>query len=215
MVFHASSECYSEVCKVIHAHRMLLRRFAMPILRKIADQIAGLGYLVVAPDYMNKDPFVDQGNVPITDWLKNHLPISAVPSTRTIVDVLKQKGISSVGAVGFCWGGKVVVELAKLDILKVAVMCHPSFVSVDDIKEVKIPIAILAAETDNITPPAMAAQFQEILGSKKDVKSFVKIYPGTFHGWVNRYDPSNPVQLGKAEEAHKKIFEWLQTYLHE
>ncbi|RWW00810.1 hypothetical protein GW17_00036195 [Ensete ventricosum] len=48
----------------------------------------------------------------------------------------------NVGACGFCWGGdstscisgKVVLELAKSCEIEAAVLCHPSFINVDDIK---------------------------------------------------------------------------------
>ncbi|MBA0841297.1 hypothetical protein Goarm_003793, partial [Gossypium armourianum] len=58
---------------------------------------------------------------------------------------------------------KVVVELAKVALIQAAVMLHPSFVTVDDIKSVKVPIAILGAEIDNLSPPELVKQFDEIL----------------------------------------------------
>ncbi|KAI5075336.1 hypothetical protein GOP47_0009412 [Adiantum capillus-veneris] len=188
--------------------------FESPLLRKLADKIASsLGYLVVVPDYFNKDPFSASARVPVEEWKKTHEPMDFVEGTISIVETLKNKGIFSTGAVGFCWGAKVVVELAKRDYLKVAVLCHPSFASVDDFKDVKTPIAILAAETDRFSPPDVVMQYQEILESRNEVQSFVKIYPGTSHGWVIRYNIDDAREVEKAEEAHDNIFEWLKMYL--
>ncbi|CAL5326447.1 unnamed protein product [Camellia sinensis] len=68
---------------------------------------------------------------------------------------------------GFCWGAKVVVERSKSDYLQAAVLLHPSLVTVDDIKELKVPIAILGAEIDKISPPELLKQFEEGLSSKR------------------------------------------------
>ncbi|MCO5582529.1 hypothetical protein L7F22_036427 [Adiantum nelumboides] len=188
--------------------------FESPLLRKLADKIASLlGYLVIVPDYFNKDPYNPGAGVSVADWKKNHEPVHCVEGTISIVESLKIKGISSVGAVGFCWGAKVVAELAKQDHLRAAIFCHPSFVSVEDIKDVRTPIAILAAETDRITPVDTIMQYKKALESKKEVQSFVKIYSGTSHGWVIRYNVDDAREVERAEEAHEKMFEWLQLYL--
>ncbi|XP_070011972.1 endo-1,3;1,4-beta-D-glucanase-like [Nicotiana tabacum] len=70
------------------------------------------------------------------------------------------------------------------DYIQAAVLLHPSLVTVDDIKEVKAPIAILAAEIDPISPPELIKQLEEILSSKPKVDSFVKIFAGVEHGWT-------------------------------
>ncbi|XP_028111252.1 carboxymethylenebutenolidase homolog [Camellia sinensis] len=97
------------------------------------------------------------------------------------------KGISAIGAAGFCWGAKVVVERSKSDYLQAAVLLHPSLVTVDDIKELKVPIAILGAEIDKISPPELLKQFEEGLSSKREINGYVKIFPGVAHGWTVRY----------------------------
>jgi len=42
--------------------------------------------------------------------------------------------VSAVGAAGYCWGGVVVVELAKAHEIQAAVILHPGPVTVEDIK---------------------------------------------------------------------------------
>ncbi|KAI5349849.1 hypothetical protein L3X38_002740 [Prunus dulcis] len=59
-----------------------------------------------------------------------------------------------------------VVELAKYDFIQAAVLCHPSFVTVDDIKAVKVPISVLGAEIDQLSPPEVVKQFEEVLSAK-------------------------------------------------
>ncbi|CAN6452816.1 unnamed protein product [Victoria cruziana] len=151
--------------------------FEAPNLRKLADKVAGTGFFVVVPDYFYGDPYVPEKCV-FTEWLKFHGPHKGIEYTKLLIADLRSKGISSIGIAGFCWGAKVVAELAKTDDIQAAVMLHPSLVTVDDIKEVKVPIAILAAETDHISPPELIKKFEQILSSKSEVIAYyLHTYP--------------------------------------
>jgi len=192
--------------------------FEAPNLRKLADKVAAAGYFVVVPDFFYGDPFVsgsaENPLVGFQDWIKSHGPAKGFDDSTKVIEVLKSRGISAIGAAGFCWGAKVVVELTKGEVLKAGVLLHPSFVTVDDIKVVKAPLAILGAEIDKSSPPELVEQFGAILSSKPEVDSFVKIYPGVAHGWTVRYDENDEVAVKNAEEAHVKMLEWLNKYLN-
>ncbi|KAF3782086.1 Endo-1-3-1-4-beta-D-glucanase [Nymphaea thermarum] len=181
--------------------------------RKLADKIAASGLFVVVPDYFYGDPYVPE-KCAIPEWLKIHGPDKGFEDTKPLIADLRSKGISAIGAAGFCWGAKVVAELAKTDEIQAAVMLHPSLVTVDDIKEVKVPIAILAAETDHISPPELIKQFEEILSSKNEVNSFVKIFLGVAHGWTVRYKTDDEAAVKRAEEAHTHMIEWFTKYVN-
>ncbi|WP_411024818.1 dienelactone hydrolase family protein, partial [Salmonella sp. s57610] len=122
---------------------------------------------------------------------------------KPVIAALKSKGVLKVGAAGFCWGAKVVVELAKHACIDTAVLLHPSFVTLNDIQEVKVPISILGAEIDKSSPPELLKQFDEALQGKNEVDGYVKIFPGVQHGWSVRYDNEDEVAVKSAEEAHK------------
>uniref|UniRef100_A0A7N0UNW2 Dienelactone hydrolase domain-containing protein n=1 Tax=Kalanchoe fedtschenkoi TaxID=63787 RepID=A0A7N0UNW2_KALFE len=132
---------------------------------------------------------------------------------KSVIEAIKAKGITAVGASGYCWGAKVVTELAKHGHIDAAVLCHPSFVTVDDIKAVKAPIAILGAEIDKMSPPELVKQFEEVLKSKPEVESFVKIFPGVAHGWTVRYNVEDEAAVKSAEEAHADTLEWFSKFI--
>ncbi|KAG0480422.1 hypothetical protein HPP92_010996 [Vanilla planifolia] len=186
--------------------------FEAPNLRKLADKIAAAGFYVVVPDFLNGDPF-DPEKVTISTWLVNHGTDKAFEDAKLIVAALKGKGFSAVGAAGACWGAKIVVELGKAEEIKAAVFFHPSFVTVDDIKANKAHLAVLGAEIDQVTPPEVVKQFEEILSSKSEIDSFVKIFPGVAHGWTVRYDPNDEAAVKKAEEAHQDLLHWFVKHL--
>ncbi|KAH9614680.1 hypothetical protein KSS87_014271 [Heliosperma pusillum] len=188
--------------------------YEAPNLRKLADKVANAGYYVVVPDYFHGDPYNPENTErPISVWIKDHGPEKGFEETKPVIEYLKQKGISKIGAAGFCWGAKVVVQLAQGDYIHAGVFLHPSFVTVDDVKEVKVPLAVLGAEIDQLSPPALVKQFEEALNAKPEVDGFVKIFPGVAHGWSVRYNPEDPSTLKSAEEAHQDMLAWFHKHI--
>ncbi|KAK9086663.1 hypothetical protein Syun_029057 [Stephania yunnanensis] len=56
---------------------------------------------------------------------------------------------------------KPVLQLATLDeVVKTGVILHPAMITVDDIKDVKVPIAALVAEFDDCCPPELLKQLK-------------------------------------------------------
>uniref|UniRef100_A0A6N2LVZ1 Dienelactone hydrolase domain-containing protein n=1 Tax=Salix viminalis TaxID=40686 RepID=A0A6N2LVZ1_SALVM len=130
--------------------------YEAPNLRKLADKIAVLIYAVV-PDFFYGDPFVpDNAEKPLQVWIKDHGMDKGYEDAKPVIEALNSKA-------------KVVVELGKSSaFIKAAVLCHPSFVTVDDIIELKVPISILGAEIDHLSPPALLKQFEDVLASKSE-----------------------------------------------
>ncbi|KAL6134192.1 hypothetical protein ACLB2K_066425 [Fragaria x ananassa] len=152
-------------------------------------RVAASRFCVVIPDFFHGDPFcVVINNRPLAVWLKDHGTDKGFEDAKSVIDTLIRIGFSAIGAAGFCWGAKVVTELAKSEFIQAAVLLHPSFTTVDDIEGVKSPIAILGAEIDNYSPPELVKKFEDILKAKPKVNSYVKIFPKVAHGWVVRYD---------------------------
>ncbi|KAK4361607.1 hypothetical protein RND71_020559 [Anisodus tanguticus] len=144
--------------------------YEAPNLRKLADKVAAAGYYVVVPDFLYGDPYNPENTEkPLSVWMQSHDKDKGFEDAKQVIAALKDKGISAIGAAGFCWGAKVVTDLAKSENIQAVVLLHPSLVKVDDIKEVKAPIAILAAEIDKICPPERIKQYEEILLSKPEV----------------------------------------------
>ncbi|OMO55079.1 Dienelactone hydrolase [Corchorus capsularis] len=187
--------------------------YEAPNLRKLADKAAAAGFYAVVPDFLYGDPYDEKSGRPLDDWTKDHEPDKAFDEAKPVIEALKSKGVSAIGAAGFCWGAKAVADLAKeTNYIQAAVMCHPNFVTVDDIEAVKVPIAILGGEIDPITPPELVKQFDEIL-SANQVDHFVKIFPNCGHGWTLRYDDDDPTAVACADEAHKDLLEWFAKYV--
>ncbi|KOM44361.1 hypothetical protein LR48_Vigan05g196600 [Vigna angularis] len=144
--------------------------FKAPLLRKIADKVADNGYYVLVPDFLHGDPY-DPKNVsrPTRVWLKDHEPGKSSEEAKSIIEALKRKNVSAVGVAGFCWGAKTVTNLAKTELIQASVLLHPSYIVVNDIRGVNVPIAILGAEHDSLSPPKLVKEFEEVLKAKPQV----------------------------------------------
>ncbi|KNA15116.1 hypothetical protein SOVF_101180 [Spinacia oleracea] len=190
--------------------------YEAPNLRKIADKVAGAGYLAVVPDFFHGEPYNPQNpERPKPVWLKDHGTDKGYEEAKPVIESLKRRGICKIGAAGFCWGGKVAVQLAQGDqYVQATVLLHPSNITVDDIKGVKVPIAILEAELDHAASPALMKQFKEALNAKPQVDGYVKIFPGVAHGWTLRYNPEDKAAVKSAEEAHQDMLTWFQKYIN-
>ncbi|CAN6543035.1 unnamed protein product [Malus baccata var. baccata] len=187
--------------------------YRVPNLRKLAENIAAAGFFVLVPDFFYGDPFVYDNKRPLAVWLQDHGTDKGFEDAKSIINALKGKGVSAIGAAGFCWGAKVVTELAKSDFIQAAVLLHPSFVALDDIQEVKVPIAIQGAEIDDYSPPELVKQFEQILAAKPEVDSFVKIFPKAEHGWTVRYNVEDEEAVKRAEEAHRNTLAWFVKHV--
>lgn len=122
--------------------------------------------------------------------------------------------IQRVGAVGYCFGGKYVVRhlvpgKGKID---VGYTAHPSQILPEELKEIKGPLAISAAETDAIFPPEKRHETEAIL---KDLclPYQINLYSGVAHGFAVRGDPTNRVVQYAKENAFFQAVQWFKEYL--
>ncbi|CAJ1941216.1 unnamed protein product [Sphenostylis stenocarpa] len=188
--------------------------YKAPNLRKIADKVAASGYYVVVPDFVHDDPFDPKNKKRPNDvWVKEHDPGKGSETARPVIEVLRRKGASAVGIAGFCWGAKTVTNLGKSDLVQASVLLHPSYITVDDIRGIKSPIAILGAEYDSLTPPKLVKEFKQVLDAKPEVDSYVKIFLNASHGWTLRYDPNDPRAVKESDAAHKIMIDWFDKHL--
>ncbi|KAJ4833814.1 hypothetical protein Tsubulata_038284 [Turnera subulata] len=111
--------------------------------------VAAAGFYVVVADFFHGEPFVP--GMRLSDWMSPRRTADGIEVAKSVVNALRSKGVSTIGAAGFCWGAKLVVELAKSSYVQAAV---------------RAPIAVLGAEIDRFCPPALAKQFEQILSAK-------------------------------------------------
>ena len=176
---------------VIHENRGL-----QPNIRDIADGLASSGYLAVAPDLVSRDGGTDS----IED-----IPgmINAIPKERlsgdaaAVVRYLKAlPEVTSVGIIGFCFGGGVVWRVATESAdIAAAVPCYGSNPPLEQVPNTKAAVFAIYGATDE----RINAGIDDINKALDDagIAHEHKLYPGAAHAFLNH----NAGERYNAEQA--------------
>ncbi|KAJ2899637.1 Alpha/Beta hydrolase protein [Zalerion maritima] len=133
----------------------------------------------------------------------------------------------SVGAVGFCWGGKYAVMLAKdapssrvgahgggslVPLVDCAFTAHPSLLSIpSDVTDVGMPLAVGTGDGDEWMGAESTKTMTRVLEAQGG-KHEVEIYPGAMHGFALRGDPKDPKQTEFALQAEDQAVKWFHKH---
>ncbi|PWY71673.1 alpha/beta-hydrolase [Aspergillus heteromorphus CBS 117.55] len=191
----------------------------------IADQFAANGYFVMMPDLFDGDaiPLNRPAGFDLQAWLrgeyhkekKGHLPADVDPIIEACITEMRSKyGVKKIGAVGYCFGGKYVVrhlhpEQGKID---AGYTAHPSFVTAEELKAIKGPLSISAAEVDAIFPTEKRHESEVIL---KDLgfPYQINLYSGVEHGFSVRGNPEKRTVQYAKESAFLQAVQWFKEHL--
>jgi dienelactone hydrolase len=129
---------------------------------------------------------------------------------------LKEDGITSFAALGYCFGARYVFNLSFANSITVGVVNHPSLLRVpDDLNTLSqlspaVPMLFNTCEVDQMYPAEAQAKGDEILGNgSKEGKAYKRnYYDGCTHGFAVRGDiKDEKVKFGK-EDSFKQSVEW-------
>ncbi|KAF8903494.1 dienelactone hydrolase endo-1,3,1,4-beta-D-glucanase [Gymnopilus junonius] len=168
--------------------------------RTRTDSFAENGYKTIVPDYLNDDAIpVDALNPGSTfdlqAWVAKHGAENTRPPLDKVIAALKEEGVTTFGATGYCFGASVVA--------------HPSLLKVpEDLEKYlatsKAPLLINSCEVDTQYPPEAQKAGDEIL-SKFEIG-----YKGTT--MMDARMASLFIKEGK-EGAFKESIEWFKARL--
>ena len=127
-----------------------------------------------------------------------------------------KKKYGKVGTVGYCYGGWAVFQLGAKgkDVVNCVSTAHPSFLTKLEIRNIGVPIQILAPETDTQLTPDLKEFCNSIIPTL-GVSYAYEFFPGLAHGFATRGDPNDPAQRQGFLRAEKAVVHWLCQHLHE
>ena len=129
-----------------------------------------------------------------------------------------------LGAAGFCWGGKYVVELcwdstrtdAGRRLLDCGFIAHPSMLKYPgDIEKVVLPLSCAAAEIDQQMSAEDAAATRKVLEGKtaktreEGVEHEFVMYDGAHHGFAVRADEEDLEEAERGKRAEAQAVGWF------
>ncbi|MFN3159316.1 MAG: dienelactone hydrolase family protein [Rubinisphaera brasiliensis] len=171
---------------VIHENRGL-----NPYIEDVARRLAAAGFLALAPDaltplggYPGTD---DEGRAMQAKRDREEMVADFMAAAKLLDD--HELSTGKVGAVGFCFGGGVVYQLAVRlpDVIDAGVPFYGSQPDQADVSKIQAPLLIHNAENDRRILAGAPAFEAEMKKQGKEFKAYV--YPGVNHGFHNDTTP--------------------------
>jgi len=193
---------------VIHENRGL-----NPYIEDVARRLAVAGFVALAPDaltplggYPGND---DEGRAMQAKRDREEMVEDFIAAAKLLDE--HELSTGKVGAVGFCFGGGVVYQLAVRipDVIDAGVPFYGSQPDQADVAKIKAPLLIHNAENDKRIlsgAPAFEAEM------KKQGNEFTAyVYPGVNHGFHNDTTPRYDEEA--AELAWKRTVNFFNEHL--
>lgn len=117
-----------------------------------------------------------------------------------------------IGLVGYCFGGKYVARHLRSGKADVGYTAHPSHIEESELRQIQGPLAIAAAEEDQIFPAEKRHQSEAIL-QELGLPYQLNLYSGVKHGFAVRGDPSDRQIRFAKQSAFLQALEWFGEYL--
>ncbi|GLB36509.1 putative dienelactone hydrolase family protein [Lyophyllum shimeji] len=195
-----------------------------PQTQQGADIVAGaLNATVYMPDFFEPDaPFPAEKFPPKTDKDKADLqaffggpasPPKAIEKLTTFGRFLKTDGAKTLGAYGFCWGGKVTISAgATPDPFNSVAVVHPAMLSAADAEKLTVPLAIYISKDEPIDEYDKILQIirKKPFAAKCDHKK----YANMFHGFAAaRADLTKEDNRKEFEDVYAKLIRFFRNTL--
>jgi len=187
-----------------------------------ADRLAQWGYVGFALDMYGKGIFGSDGDMEGNAALMN--PFAAdrallrqrIKAALDCVGKLPQVNSSRVAAMGYCFGGMCVLELARSGAKVTGVVSIHGIFAPGDIsnKEISAKVLCLHGHDDPMVPPEQVLAFEQEM-SQAGVDWQVHVYGETKHAFTNpsANNPEAGIVYNAAAEA--RSYQALQNFLQE
>jgi dienelactone hydrolase len=195
----------------------------LPNTQLLADDLSvAMKCPVIAPDLFRGSPFPFEkpegwnDDEELEKYQTLHHPGTVDPILQTIIEWLGQPlsaggfgGVTNIGAIGYCFGGRYVIRLLGSGGIKAGVVNHPSFFTMQEVEDLALkepkddsprtgwsPLAIFAAEEDDIFPETKRRQMEDVL-KRIGATWWCSTFSHTTHGfrYVVRLDTQGLRQL--------------------
>jgi len=193
----------------------------LPNNRLLPDDFARNGFKVYVPelfegDAVSEDAFYPGSSFDLKKWIPNHTPEHTGKRVRKVIDGLKEQGVTIYGATGYCYGARLVFDLAFDNVIQAAVVAHPSLLKPEDldtyVQKSTAALLINSCEFDDAFPLSFAQTADEKFANFAPGYRRTH-YEGVHHGFAARGDLSNATVKAAKEGAFKGSVEWLIKYL--
>ena len=193
--------------------------------RKRARMLAELGYVAFAVDMYGdgKTAAHPDDAMKFSGEVKKNMPVGEA-RFRAAEDLLKaqpQTDTTKIGAIGYCFGGGVILHMARIgENLAGVVSFHGSLATDEKAKPgaVKSKILVCTGAADSFIPAEAVKEFEsEMTNAKADFK--VNTYADATHSFTNpdadKYAEQFKMPIRYNKEADEKSWGDMKAFLHD
>jgi len=187
----------------------------------LMSDFARHGCMVYSPDLFEGEPvpqtaFDPGSNYDLYAWLPRHTPEHTLKRVRKVIDGLKERGVTTFGVTGYCYGARLGFDLAFDNTVQAVAVAHPFAIQPKDfdiyIEKSKAPLLMNTCEFDELFPVPLAEKADE---------KFANFAPGykrvhfknIHHGFATRGDLTDPAIQAAKNDAFTNTREWFRKYL--
>ncbi|KAL1700903.1 Alpha/Beta hydrolase protein [Schizophyllum commune] len=149
--------------------------------------------------------------------LRNKPSKAAARATQFIERIRGEYKYTSVGAVGYCYGGNVLYPIAATSLIQSAVLAHPGGYKDEQLRAIRVPVSWALAEDDDNIKQKQIDHAEAIFAERKGKADYVdyefKVYPGTAHGFAARPNLAYPEVKAGYEGAFEQAVQWFKKTL--
>lgn len=191
--------------------------------KKRAEQLAGMGYVALAADVYG-DGKVASGPEEAGKWageLKGNRAELRKRAAAAVDALKKQENVDTgkVAAIGYCFGGTTVLELARMNYDVRGVVSFHGSLNAEKGLEAKAPVkpAVLVCHgsVDPMVPPEEVIAFEKEMAAGKADYQLIS-YADSVHGFTNPDNKGSKMSgVGYNEKADKRSWDAMKRFFDE
>jgi len=189
---------------------------------KAAERVAAMGYVGFALDMYGKGIFGADGDVEKNSALMNPyftdraLLRQRINAALYAVRQLPQVDLSRIAAMGYCFGGLCVLELARLGADVQGVISIHGIFAPGNVANEKITAKVLClhGHDDPMVPPEQVLAFETEM-NQAGVDWQLHVYGGTMHAFTNPVANNPDFGTVYKEVAAKRAYQSITNFLDE
>jgi carboxymethylenebutenolidase len=180
-------------------------------IKEMAKVLAKEGYIVFAVDLYDGEVATDRETAMELSGMVNEDQEAALEKMESAVAYLEDQGATSVGSLGWCFGGGQSLQLSMDRNLDATVIYYGQLTdNRTALRDLGSPVLGIFGEEDTSIPVSNVSRFESALNAI-GVENEIYIYPGVGHAFAN--PTGDNFDLEQTRDAWEKTLDFLEEHL--